>query len=253
MNKFACSCIFILSMGFGALPASAGLGDFLRDLLGGKQDTDQSSESGSGIADLLTDQDMIDGVLEALTIGAHKSIDTLGRDGGFLNDLAVRIAIPEDLKTVERSLRSMGQDRLADEFITTMNHAAERAIPATTDIIVGAIKGMSLTDAHAIVKGPDDAATQYFRQTSGAKLQDAVLPIVAKATDDAGVTYSYKQMIDRIGFLGKFINTEALDLDRYITDKALDGLFLKLAEEEKAIRKDPIARTTDLLKRVFGG
>jgi len=110
---------------------------------------------------------------------------------------------------------------------------------------------MSIEDAKGILNGPDDAATKYFRRTSGEKLVNRFLPIVEKSTEKVGVTSNYKQMVDKLGFMSKFIDTDSLDVDRYITNKAIDGLFLMVAKEEKLIRENPAARTTELLKKVF--
>ena len=164
----------------------------------------------------------------------------------------MRIPLPESLKNVEDGLRAIGQERYADEFVATMNRAAERAAPETVDILVDTIGSLSLTDARAVVEGADDAATRYLEQHAGPRLAEAILPIVRDATSAAGVTAAYKAMVDRLGFLGTYMDVQSLDLDAYVTEKALDGLYLKLAEEEKLIRDDPAARTTDLLKKVFG-
>jgi len=152
---------------------------------------------------------------------------------------------------VEDGLRKIGQDKYADEFVLTMNRAAEQAVPEAAEIFGSAIRNMSIEDARGILNGQDDAATKYFRRTSGEKLVNRFLPIVKKSTEQIGVTSNYKQMVDKLGFMSRFIDTESLDVDRYITNKAIDGLFLMVAREEKLIRENPAARTTDLLKKVF--
>jgi len=200
----------------------------------------------------LTDQEMNSGVLEALAVGIQRAIHLLGQAGGYLNDSTVRIPMPGHLQTVEKGLRAIGRDKYADQFIETMNRAAEKAVPLTRDIFMDTIRNMSLTDARNIVQGPDDAATQYFRTHSSDQLTAAILPIVKDATAEAGVTAAYKRMVGRMGFLDGVVDRQGWDLDRYVTGKALDGLFYKLAEEERLIRRDPVARTTDLLKKVFG-
>jgi hypothetical protein len=161
--------------------------------------------------------------------------------------------MPESLQQVERSLRAVGQDALADDFVTSMNRAAEKAVPATTTILGDTIKSMSLEDAKGILNGPDDAATQYFRQQNEVQLTSAILPIVQDTTAQAGVTSAYKKMTGSLGFLSQFSDQSNLDLDSYVAKKTLDGLFLKLAQEEKLIRQDPVARSTELLKKVFAG
>lgn len=200
----------------------------------------------------LSTQEMNGGLKEALSVGVQRAIELLGRDGGYLNDKTVRIPLPGVLAKAESGLRMVGQGKLADEFITTMNRAAERAVPEAASIFADAIRSMTLQDAQGILQGPDDAATQYFRTTSGERLAQAIAPIVKDATEQAGVTSAYKRMVGGSGMLGGMMGGSALDLDKYVTDKTLDGLFFKLAAEEKAIRQNPLARSTDLLKKVFG-
>ena len=201
----------------------------------------------------LSQAEIVAGLKEALNVGVERATTLLGQDGGFLNDAEVKIPMPETLQQVERGLRAAGQDALADDFVTSMNSAAEKAIPETTTILANTIKNMSLEDAKGILNGPDDAATQYFRKQNEAQLTDAILPIVEDTTAQAGVTSAYKKMTGSLGFLSQFSDQSNLDLDRYVARKTLDGLFLKLAQEEKLIRQDPLARSTELLKKVFAG
>jgi hypothetical protein len=149
------------------------------------------------------------------------------------------------------------QEKLADEFVTTMNRAAEQAVPAAAAVLGEAVKQMSIADAKAILTGTNNAATHYFRRTSETNLQARFLPIVKVATEKAGVTSAYKRMAEKAGggfggLGGNLLSKEMPDLDAYITQKGLDGLFLKIAEQEKQIRENPVARTTDLLQKVFG-
>jgi hypothetical protein len=167
--------------------------------------------------------------------------------------------MPEQLHSVERSLRFLGQDKLADEFVATMNHAAEQAVPEAAGEFTSAIKSMSIEDAKSILVGTNNAATQYFRRTTETNLFERFLPIVKRATDQTGVTSSYKQLVEKVqsadvfGGIGKSLLTnESVDLDQYVTHKALDGLFQVVGEEEKRIRENPVARTSDLLQQVFG-
>ena len=199
----------------------------------------------------LSQADIVAGLKEALNVGVERSTRLLGQDGGFLNDATVKIPMPESLQRVEQGLRAAGQDALADNFIATMNRAAEKAVPATTTILLDTVKSMSVEDAKGILNGPDDAATQYFRKQNEVRLNSAILPVVEEATARAGVTSAYKEMVGKLGFLSQFSAVDNLDLDRYVTQKTLDGLFLKLAQEEKLIRQDPLARSTELLKKVF--
>ena len=191
------------------------------------------------------------GLKEALSKGVRTAINQLGRKNGFLDDASVKIPMPGVLGQVEGLLRSAHQEALADEFVATMNHAAEKAVPVAASVFANAIKKMTMQDVRGILNGPDDAATQYFRKTSDAELIQRFRPIVAAETQKAGVTSAYKAMMNQAGPLAQMLGG-GTDLDQYITEKALDGLFLKVAEEEKAIRTNPVARSTELLKKVFG-
>jgi len=208
----------------------------------------------------LSETQIAGGLKEALGKGVEQAVGTLGKPDGFLKDLNVKIPMPENLQKVERTLRALRQDKLADEFITTMNRAAEQAVPEAAAVLGDSVKQMSIADAKSILTGTNNAATQYFRRTSETKLHARFLPIVKAATEKTGVTSAYKRMTDKasgglggLGGLGSsLLGVQAPDLDDYITRKALDGLFLKIAEQEKLIRENPVARTTDLLKKVFG-
>ena len=229
-----------------ASATQAGFLDQLRDVLKGGQT--QSTETAA-----LSNREMTQAVLDALSVGVQRAVTELGQTGGYLQDPQVRIPLPEPLRPVDSVLRRIGQEQYAERFVASMNQAAEQAVPVAKDIFLAAIRDMQLDDARAIVSGPADTATQYFKTHTREQLHTAFLPIVRKATDDARVTATYKQLADRAGALsGGLIGAESLDLDGYVTDQALDGLFLKLAEEERRIREDPLARTTELLKKVFG-
>jgi hypothetical protein len=151
----------------------------------------------------------------------------------------------------------MKQDKYADEFVATMNHAAEAAVPEALPIFTEALKSMSVEDAKKLVSGGNDSATQFFKGKGEKQIQEKMMPIVKEATAKTGVTSAYKKLLDQAGggnsFLGKLnINTASLDVDSYVTQKASDGLFTMIAEEEKRIRENPAARTTELLQKVFG-
>lgn len=207
----------------------------------------------------LSEDQVVLGLQEALGRGVQHAIAQLGRDGGFLTNLQVRIPMPQKLQTVEKTLRSLGQDRLADDFIATMNHAAEQAVPQAANVFIDAVQRMSIQDAKAILVGPEDSATQYFRRVTQTNLYVRFLPIVKTATDQAGVTSAYKRLMSE-GSQNKYFSTlESLvlknqpeDIDQYVTERALDGLFKMVAQEEAHIRKDPVARTSELLQKVFG-
>jgi hypothetical protein len=200
----------------------------------------------------LSQGDVASGLKEALSKGVNQAIASLGKEGGFLNNADVKIPMPPQLHQVEGALRAVGQGNLADEFVATMNHAAEQAVPVAANVFAGAITNMTVDDAKAILTGPDDAATQYFRKTSETQLHEQFLPIVRSATAKTGVTAAYKNLLAHAGPAASFLGTDAGDLDGYVTTKSLDGLFKMVAAEEKNIRQDPVARSTDLLQKVFG-
>lgn len=234
--------------------AQAGLLDQLKSDL-------TTSNSATGALSSLPQSDIADGLKKALSMGVSNAVASLGRNDGFLTNLSVKIPMPGKLATVEKGLRVAGQDQLADDFIGSMNHAAEQAVPVAAGVFGDAIKQMSIDDARAILAGPDDAATQYFQKTTRTNLFAMFHPIVQKATDSVGVTAKYKAMMGKFssvnslgGLFGKSstVKLDAADIDTYVTDKALDGLFKMVADEEKSIRANPAARTTDLLQKVFG-
>lgn len=236
--------------------ANAAFDDLLKSAGGLLKDS--SSTPGVGAAASLSDGQIGAGLKEALSIGAERAVGLLGSDGGFLNDASVRIPLPGVLGTAAKGLRAAGQGHYVDEFETTVNRAAEQAIPKTLGIVKDTVRNMTLEDVRGILGGGDDAATQFLRERAGGSLHNAILPIVSRATDQAGATAAYKSlkgqadgMVGGLGGLGGLVDTGSLDLDSYVTDKTLDGLFLKLAAEEKRIRENPVARTTDLLKTVF--
>jgi len=203
------------------------------------------------ISDLSSDQ-VTGGLKEALGKGLQAAVAQLGKPGGFLSDPSVKIPMPDKLQSVESTLRTVGQGALADQFVTTMNQAAEQAVPAAAGVFADSLKSMTVADATKILTGPDDAATQYFRTATQADLSQKFLPIVKKATASCGATAAYKQIMDRAKVVSPFFNTPSMDLDSYVTGKAMDGLFKIVAEQEKQIRLNPVARTSDLLKSVFG-
>jgi len=231
----------------GSTAVVAGWSDYLDQL---KESVNIPAETAPAVN--LTDAEMVSGLKEALDKGTRFAVDSLGKDGGFLNNSAVKIPMPDSLSWVEKSLRTLHQDELADEFIGTMNHAAEQAVPEAAAIFGDAIQDMSVEDAQGILTGPDDAATQYFRSNTEAALTAKMRPIVEDATARAGVTSAYKNMTARAGGMTSLLPAGTTDLDGYVTGKTLDGLFLMIAAEEKKIREDPLARSTDLLKKVFG-
>jgi hypothetical protein len=223
------------------------------DLLNPKSNTSTGTTAGAATTlAALSQSEVASGLKEALSKGVNHAIANLGKEGGFLNNAEVKIPMPPQLHQVESALRAMGESKLADEFVATMNHAAEQAVPVAANVFAGAITNMTVNDAKAILTGPPDAATQYFRKTSETQLYEQFLPIVQAATAKTGVTASYKNLLQQAGPMASFLGKDAGDLDGYITKKSLDGLFTMVAAEEKNIRDNPVARTNELLKKVFG-
>ncbi|MFM2081369.1 MAG: hypothetical protein RL380_60 [Verrucomicrobiota bacterium] len=209
----------------------------------------------------LSQDQLVGGLKEALGKGVERAVSSLGRSGGFLTNLNVKILIPEKLQKVESALRLAGQGQLADDFIGSLNHAAEQAVPVAAPVFGDAIKNMSIADAQGLLSGGEDSATQFFRRTTQTNLAAKFLPIVQQATGSVGVTSRYKEMMGKFtaldtlsGLFGKSspVKLDAADIDSYVTSKAMDGLFKVVAEEEKNIRANPVARTTSLLQSVFG-
>jgi len=245
-----------IALAFLAATASSQAGWL--DQLGFGKPATNSTAAASALGALSGDQ-ISGGLKEALGNGLQHAVAQLGHEGGFATNLNVRIPLPEKLHSVEKTLRALGQNKLADEFVGTLNRAAEQAVPEAAGVFGDAVKQMNIADAKAILTGTNDAATQYFRKTTQTNLFARFHPIVQKATAQTGVTASYKNMMSQVGSggafggaLGGLLGQDALDLDTYVTDKALDGLFKMVAEEEKKIRENPVARTSDLLQKVFG-
>lgn len=247
MSRLAVGVLLAFTMN-----AHAGLGDLLKSA----EDVLKSNQSApsSGLGAGLSDGEIGGGLKEALGLGAERAIALLGASGGYLNDPQVRIPLPGMLDKAGKGLRAVGYGNVVDEFETTVNRAAEQAIPQTLEIVKKAVKDMSWQDVRGILNGGDDAATKFLRERAGGDMFKAVLPIVQGATEKAGATSAYKNLKGQVdSSLGGLVSTKPLDLDNYVTEKTLDGLFLKLAAEEKKIRENPVARSTELLKKVFAG
>jgi len=239
--------IIMLSFSF---PGFAGWRDWFGDLTG--DDSKPTVSSKSTTSSSLDNKTVISGLKQALEKASQYAVNSLGQENGFLNNKDVRIPMPDSLGKVEKTLRKLGASRYADEFVETMNHAAEKAIVEAGPVFIEAIRNMSIEDGMKILKGGDNSATDFFRKTTELSLTTKMLPITKNMTDTVGVTSSYKKMTGKLGFARQYLSEDVVDLDRYITRKSLDGLFLMVAREEKKIRSDPVARTTDLLKTVFG-
>lgn len=207
--------------------------------------------AGTGILGQPSEPTIAAGLKEALQIGAERSVSRAARPGGFLDDPRVRIPLPPQLEKLGRGLRALGFDGAVDELEVAMNRAAERAAREAQGPLVDAVASLQISDARAILSGPDDAATQYLRRTSGDALRARFAPIVASAMRGTGVYRAYDELRSRNRALA-LLKDPTVDLERYVTDETLDGLFTLIRDEEQRIRNDPAARTTDLLRAVFG-
>jgi hypothetical protein len=195
--------------------------------------------------------DIAQGLKDALEKGSAAAVARLGRPDGFLGDAAVRIPLPEQLARVQAALRSVGQSGIADDLETRMNRAAEQAMTAAKDIFTRAIRAMTVSDATGILNGPADAATQYLRRTTGTELGNRLRPPIETALKSAGAITAYDRMMGSARNLPGVPNVTA-DLADWTRDKGLDGIFHYVAREEADIRANPAARTTELLRKVFG-
>ncbi len=222
-----------------AFPASAQLDRLFKSLGGG--------EKGSGLSDVKIGS----GLKEALKIGAENAVNFTGKKDGFFLNQAIKILMPEKLRTFEKGLRAVGYGSEVDEFVLSMNRSAEKAAPFAKQIFWDAIGEMTFEDVRKILSGNDTAATDYCRGKTTNRLTDVFKPIVSNAMNEVGVTRQYKELVGRYENI-PFVKKESFDLDQYVVTKALDGLFHMVGEEEMKIRKNPTARTTDLLKEVFG-
>jgi hypothetical protein len=192
------------------------------------------------------------GLKEALSIGTGNAVTSGSKIDGYFTNQAIKILLPDNIQKVAEVLRKVGYQKQVDNFILSMNRAAENAAPKARQFFVNAIKEMSIQDAMKILRGTDTAATEYFKSKTFDKLYTAFKPPVSESMDKVGVTKSYKDMMGTYTKSVPFVKTESVDLDHYVTTKSLDGLFYMIGEEERKIRTNPAARVTDLLKTVFG-
>ena len=204
--------------------------------------------SGGGLSDVKIGS----GLQEALKIGTANAVVQTGQVDGFLLNKAIKILMPKSLQTIETPLRYVGYGPQIDEFVVGMNRAAEKAVPFAKDIFWDAIGQMTFDDARKILNGGDTAATDYFKAKTSKKLQTAFRPSVEDVMNQVGVNRQYNELIGRYKSV-PFAKSVTFDVNQYVTEKATDGLFFVVGQEEKKIRTDPAARVNDLLKEVFGG
>jgi len=205
--------------------------------------------------DELDDSTIASGLKEALSIGTENAVKNVSQVDGYFGNEAIKILIPEKVRLVTDVLSTFGYKKQVDDFVLSMNRAAEKAAPEALSIFVDAIKEMTFEDASNILKGGDTAATDFFKDKTQGKIFDAFSPIIAASMDEVGVMRSYNKMMDTyeiLPFAQTVVKGESVDIEHYVTTKAVDGLFYVVGQEEKKIRTDPAARITELLKTVFG-
>jgi len=224
---------------------------FLSSIAAHAQLEQLEKRAGLGNASGLTDSKVASGLKEALRVGAENSVKLTGKTDGYFKNEAIKILMPSNLRPLEKGLRAMGFGPKIDAFILSMNRSAEAAAPAAKKIFTDAILEMSFEDARKILSGGDTAATDYFKGKTTERLTTAFRPFVEKTMNENGVMKQYKGLTEQYQSI-PFAKSETFDVNKYVVEKALDGLFYELAEQERQIRKNPAARTTSLLKEVFG-
>jgi hypothetical protein len=200
----------------------------------------------------LSNEDVVAGLKEALSVGARNSSDKLSAVDGFFGNAMIKVLMPDEAKKVESTLRGLGMGDLVDKAILSMNRAAEEASKSAAPIFVDAIKSMTIGDAFGILKGNDSAATSYLKGKTTASLTSAFKPVIESALEKVNATKYWKDVFETYNKLPTTFNKVNTDLSGYVTEKALTGLFYQVSLEEQKIRKDPAARVTDILKKVFG-
>ena len=218
--------------------AQAQIGDALKRL-GGHGASDNTGQTASGLK-------------EALDVGTKNTVAQTGVTNGFFGNEAIKILLPDKLRPLEKGIRMVGQGPLIDQFVLSMNRAAEKAAPAAGDIFKNAISEMSFDDARRILTGGDTAATQYFKEHTSDRLRVAFRPPVKSAMEETGVEQKYKAMVSSVPSTPFSRGPQSFDLDEYVVGKTLDGLFYVLGQEETKIRTNPAAQVTPLLREVFG-
>lgn len=209
------------------------------------------SQPASAQLDRISNKEAVAALRAALDKGAREAVSSLGRTDGFFGNPRVKIPLPESLQKAEGWMRRLGMGRYADELVLTMNRAAEAAVPEARTLLVGAVKKMTVEDAKGILTGGDTAGTAYFRRSTEEQLRARFLPIVRRATAKVKLAEKYNEYADkgvRFGLLSK----QDANLDAYVTQKALDGLFLVIADEERKIRQDPVGSASSIIRKVFG-
>tara|TARA_R110001583_G_scaffold41161_1_gene131018 strand:+ start:5459 stop:6235 length:777 start_codon:yes stop_codon:yes gene_type:complete len=234
--------------------AQAGWGDLIKKIEESTPEllksTEPSTGSTSNNAGLDSDT-LIRGLKQALEVGTQRAVEGVSKTDGYFANPAIKIPLPDAVNKGSSLLRKMGMGTLVDDFELSMNRAAEKAAPQATEYFLSTLNKMSIEDAREIYQGADDAATRYFQQHTSSQLETVFKPIITETMEQVGVTRYYKALVQQASQY-PLVGDMGLDLENHVTTQALEGLFLMLAEEEKKIRANPLARSTDLLKQVFG-
>ncbi|MDF3194379.1 DUF4197 domain-containing protein [Pseudomonas sp. 1928-m] len=209
-----------------------------------------SSAFALSLADL-SQSDASGGLKDALTQGAKVAVQQLGKPGGFSNNPDVRIELPGNLGKAAKTMKMMGMGAQVDQLEASMNKAAEAAVPQAQALLVDSVKKMTVQDAKSILAGSDDSATQYLNKTSREQIRAKFLPIVKQATDQVGLAKQYNSFAGQAASFG-VIDAKSANIENYVTEQALDGLFTMIAEQEASIRQNPAGAATSLAKKVFG-
>lgn len=224
----------------------AGILDTVKEQAGIPASTGAAAKPG------VDNQTAASGLKEALAVGTENAVNRVSQVDGYFGNSLIKILMPEKIQQVAGVLAKAGYQKQVDDFVLSMNRAAEKAAPQAASIFGDAIRQMSFQDAAGILNGGDTAATDYFKKTTSNPIYAAFKPIISKSMNEVGATRAYQEMMGKYTSLPFMSGTTSLDLDHYVTNKAMDGLFLQIAGEEKKIRTDPAARVTDVLKQVFG-
>jgi hypothetical protein len=209
-----------------------------------------STSFGAGL-DRISNTDAAGGLKQALNDGSVAAVAKLGVENGFFANPQVKIPLPPSLKRVEGAMRTFGMRKQADDLVLSMNRAAEAAVPEAKQLLVDAVKKMSVQDAKQILTGGDTAGTEYFKRNTQTQLQQRFLPIVKKATDRVGLAQQYNSIAGQGAALG-LVKEDQTTIERYVTQKTLDGLYFMIGEQEKAFRQKPVGATSDIVRKVFG-
>ena len=243
MMKVSYVLLFSALLGLGGSQASA---QSVFDVVKNQLDRTDNTESTD-----LSDSEVSGGLREALTVGMERVIGQVGAVDGFNLDPEIHIPLPNSLKRVNSALSKLGMNHLTDNLETRLNRAAETAAPEAKALFVETISNMTLEDAQGILTGPDDSATQYFRTQTSERLTELMRPVVENSLSEVGALQAYDSAIGEYDKL-PFLPDVSADLTDYTIEKSMDGIFYYLAQEEAAIRENPLKRSTDLLKKVFG-